>query len=235
MKLKKSNYVTAALLLFALLGGARKAEAINVLTFDGAVSQSSTFNALGFSVTSIGAGDLATVDFNQYDVIYVSQTYQELLSGPLLPALAGRASDLADYVAAGGGVVFGSPALAGGVGNNVILDPSHPILNSPNLLDVSGLGLQGLPLPVGGLLDAVATDEDGNPTIVAGEIGSGRIVGWNPDPQYESGITDAGIQLVDNSITWAAGSEAPIPEPSTIALVTVGLGGLFIARKRKQN
>jgi hypothetical protein len=235
MNLQKLKAVTAAIPVFlALTFGAGKAAAISVLTFDGAVSQSSTFNALGFSVTSIGAADLATVDFNMYDVVYISQSYQDLLSSPLLPALAGRADDLASYVSSGGGIVFGSPAIGTGPGGIVALDPSNPILNSPNPIDLSGLGLQGLPLPVGGPLNTVAVDGSGNPVLVTGELGSGRLVGWNPDSNQDSPITENGMQLVDNSINWAAGGHpSAVPEPASLALTALGIGGLIFAARRK--
>jgi hypothetical protein len=233
MPLRKS-FTSLALPLLLVLG-AGKASAINVLTFDGAVSTTTSFNALGFSVTSVSASDASSIDFSQYDVIYVSQTLQELEIGSLETALAGRAGDIAEFIAAGGGVVFGSPMLGSGSSGNLTLDALHPILHTPNTLDLSGLGFQGLPLSMDGPLNTVAVNASGDPVLVTGQFGLGRVVGWNPDPTLSTEeITQSGIELVDNSIRWAAGDDQPptVPELPTVAMTALGLGGLIFVRRR---
>lgn len=82
----------------------------------------------------------------------------------------------------------------------------------------------------------------GQNAIMAGSFGSGRVVGlsfdWGDFPW--SGVSGSGSidlnNLLLNSAAWASSSaQAPIPEPSTLALFTVGALGMlgFLRKQRK--
>lgn len=231
---KETNRAGLGIALSLLLVlGAGQARALNVLTFDtGNPERNEVVGALGFSMTRVGASGVAALDFSQFDVIYVAQSYEEFFGSSLLWSLGARAGDLQAFVSNGGGLVFGSPAAginldlnaAGGILPSL---PSHPVTDGVNL---SGLTLGGLPAVP--FLDPIAAD-GGNPVLLAGGLGDGRLVTWNPG---EVGlITDASLQLVGNSIQWAAGGTPAVPEPGTFALFGLGAASLLFLRRRKNS
>lgn len=215
----------AALVLSLTLAG--KAQALNVLTFDtGNPERNASVGALGFSVTQVGASAVGGLDFASYDVIYIAQSYEELLTSSLLGALGSRAGDLLAYIANGGGVVFGSPAVGGTAGSGITSSP-NPITSGVDLSTLSLSSLGSLPI-----FDAVAEDASGDAVILAGILGDGRVVGWNPG-EGPGLVTDESLDLVGNSITWAAGDLQAVPEPGTYALFGLGAAGLLLLRRRK--
>ena len=125
--------------------GAGKALALNILTFDiHNPDRNTTAGAIGFSVTQVGASGIADLDFGQFELIYVSQSQADFLGSPLIDALASRADDLLDYVAGGGGFVFGTP---GNNGNGMSLGQflSGRFTQSTEPVDLSLLGLGNRP------------------------------------------------------------------------------------------
>lgn len=212
--------------------GMTQVMALNVLTFDtGNPERNSTVGALGFSITQVGSGSITDIDFTLYDVIYVAQSYEEFASSGLVGALGGRVGDLADYLANGGGLVFGSPAIGNGLGGVTTTIPGVPITTG---VDLSTLGLAPLPEIPG--LDPMAGFPGGDPAILGGSIGAGRIVGWNPDPsQGQLAVTDDALTLVGNSINWASGPLPAVPEPGSFALMGLGLAGILIARRKAKS
>lgn len=212
----------------AAIAGLGQAEALNILTFDsGDADRNSSVGAFGFSMTQVGANHVAGLDFTQYDVIYISQSYEEFLSGSLFVSLGARAGDLATYVASGGGLVFGSPAIGGGLGGITAPLPG-PITQN---VDLSTLGLAPLPSLPG--LNVEAGNSLGAPTLISGSFGDGRFVGWTPDPALgDQPITQDGLTLVENSIQWASGEVPAVPEPGTFALMGLGLTGILLVRRR---
>lgn len=220
------RYGPGLVLALTLVLGAGKSQALDVLTFDtGNPERNEVIGALGFSITQVGASAVSGLDFSMYDVIYVAQSYEEFLTSSLLGALGSRSGDLAEFVANGGGIVFGSPAAGGNIGGSVVsTSPTHDVVEN---VDLSTLKLNLLPeIPI---LDPVAT-YSGTPVISTGELGDGRVVTWNPKPAGV--ITDESLQLVSNSITWASGTLESIPEPGTYALFGLGAVALFFFRRR---
>jgi hypothetical protein len=219
-----------ALAALVAMAGMGEANALNVLTFDsGDAERNSSVGAFGFSMTQVGSNHVAGLDFTLYDVIYVSQSYEEFLTSSLSASLGARAADLATYVAGGGGLVFGSPAIGGGLGGITAPVPG-PITQN---VDLSTLGLAPLPSLPG--LNVEAENALGAPTLVSGEFGEGRFVGWTPDPMLgNQPITQDGLTLVENSIQWAAGEMPAVPEPGTFALMGLGLAGILLVRRRAQ-
>jgi hypothetical protein len=216
--------LTALALVLTL--GAAPAVALNVLTFDtGNPERNSVVGGLGFSMTQVGAASVADLDFAMYDVIYIAQSYEELMTSSLLGALGSRAGDLATYVANGGGIVFGSPQIGGGFNTGLTApNPSHPVVTG---VDLSTLNLA--PLPDIGLPIAI---DDGASSILTGNLGQGTIVAWNPGQGVNS-ITDESLLLVENSINYAGGVPA-VPEPGTVALMGLGLAGIFLYRRKNK-
>lgn len=122
----------------AAIAGMGQAEALNVLIFEsGDADRKSSIGGFGFSMTQVGANHAAGLDFTLFDVIYVSQSYEEFLSGSLFTSLSARAADLAAYMARGGGLVFGSPAIGGGLGGITVPVPG-PVTQK---VDFSDMGL----------------------------------------------------------------------------------------------
>lgn len=216
-----------AFLAIALTIGAGKALALSVLSFDtGNPERNTTVGALGFSMTQVGTGAVSGLEFGAYDVIYIAQSYQEFLTSDLAWALGSRWSDINTFLANGGGLVFGSPAVGGATGSGLIApNPLNPILSG---VDLSTLGLSALP-PLPGT-DPVVTGAGGAPALVTGSD-YGNIVTWNPG-QGPGLITDESLQLVENSIQWAGGTPA-VPEPGTYALFGLGLSALAFARRKR--
>ncbi len=221
-----SKSFAAGALVLGMAAG--QAQALNVLTFDTSNPERNTsVGALGFSITQVGSSSVADLDFSAYDVIYIAHSYQEFMTSSLLGALGTRFSDLAAYVSAGGGIVFGSPAIGGVEGSGAI--GSGPIVQN---VDLNTLGLLPLlPLPTLPGLTPVAEDGFGNSTILTAGFGDGRVVGWNPiSPDLQ--VTGNSLQLVENSLNWAAGDVAAVPEPGTYALFGMGMIGLFLFRRK---
>lgn len=211
--------------------GMTQVMALNVLTFDtGNPERNSTVGALGFSITQVGAESIGEIDFTLYDVIYVAQSAEEFAAGGLAGALGTRVGDLADYLANGGGLVFGSPEIGNGLGGIGAVNPGDPITTG---VDLSTLGL--VPLPEIPGLAPIAGFPGGDPAILGGSIGGGLIVGWNPDPSQQLGVTDDALTLVSNSINWAAGPIPAVPEPGTFALMGLGLAGILFARRKAKS
>lgn len=214
-----------AVLAMLLTVGAGKALALNVLTFDtGNPERNSTVGGLGFSMTQVGAGSVSELDFSMYDVIYIAQSYEELVSSSLFGALGSRAGDLLEFVANGGGIVFGSPAIGGVTASGLTATSPNPITQN---VDLSTLSLGALP-PIGA---PVATD-DGQTALLAGTLGDGRLVAWNPG-EGPGEITSDALTLVENSINYAGGASA-VPEPGTFALMGMGVAGILFLRRKKK-
>src|SRR5687768_4418340 len=96
--------VVLSLLLVLAVGQAR---ALHVLTFDTKnPGRNEVAGGLGFSVTQVGSNAATGLDLSLFDVIYVSQTYEEFL----LWSMGLNEAALKDFVANGGGLVFGSNA-----------------------------------------------------------------------------------------------------------------------------
>lgn len=229
MNQRTSRFGFGIALSLLLVLGAGQARALDVLTFDtGNPDRNQVVGALGFSITQVGSSAVGGLDFSMYDVIYVAQSYEEFLTSSLLGALGSRAGDLAAFVANGGGLVFGSPAVGGNVGGSVVsTSPTHSVVEN---VDLSTLKLS--PLPEIPLLDPVAT-YSGSPVIYTGELGEGRVVTWNP--RGSGVITDESLQLVGNSLEWAAGGLESVPEPGTYALFGLGAAGLVFFRRRMKH
>lgn len=79
-------------------------------------------------------------------------------------------------------------------------------------------------------LTPVAADGSGN-TVFSGSLGQGNLVGWNPGSNGLA-ITDNSLQLVENSIHWAASGTPAVPEPGTYALFGLGIAGLLLVRRK---
>lgn len=212
--------------------GMTQVMALNVLTFDtGNPERNSTVGALGFSITQVGAESISGIDFTLYDVIYVAQSAEEFAAGGMAGALGSRVGDLSDYLANGGGLVFGSPEIGNGLGGIGAINPGDAITTG---VDLSTLGLVPLPEITG--LTPIAGFPGGDPAILAGSVGGGLVVGWNPDPsQGQLAVTGDALTLVSNSINWASGTIPAVPEPGTFALMGLGLAGILIARRKAKS
>lgn len=175
--------------------------------------------------TEINAAAILTVDFNLYDVVYVTDTF---LNGgtPVYAAnLNSRQGDIETYLAGGGCVIFGvqsfggdsrtngdeynflPPGLVDGqnigsqiFGDNVtITDTLHPIFAGVTNTNLSNWVTSYHGLFASGSLTTVAVGPSpGESLIRVGSFGAGKIVGWTLDPD----IHNLGTQLLRNAVNW---------------------------------
>ena len=83
-----------------------------------------------FDFTEINAAAILSVDFNAYDVVYVTDAFENFLGTPVYAAnLNSRQGDIATYLARGGCVVFGVQSFGGNFLQPMVTNTtfSHPV------------------------------------------------------------------------------------------------------------
>jgi hypothetical protein len=191
----------------------------SILTVDFASSDGlEALTNLGYSYTTLTESEFATVNFSDYDVLFIA-------SGSNTTPLYNRQADIATFVDGGGGLIT---MLAGDYGwlpvsvianscdgNGVqITDAAHLLLIGLNDVALSNWSdsYHETYSSYDGDLSALAvgTDCGDTPMLLAGQYGFGKIVvtGLDPDYHYLYGdhSTDAGT-FITNAISWAGGGK----------------------------
>ena len=171
---------------------------------------------LGYNYTLVTPAEFATVDLYQYNVLFVGWSPGDAV----VDALLARASEIADWVAAGNGIVALSEFYEsnrwdwlplwvnsyGFAGNNVqILDPTHPVMFSLTDAQLSNWGMSYHGFFVHHVWKALAWGiEISAPITLATTYGSGRIVITQQDPDWHLYYEDriGAEKLLTNMIEW---------------------------------
>jgi methionine-rich copper-binding protein CopC len=181
------------------------------------------------NVTQINVFQFATQSFNGFNAIYVDA---DALDSGGLNILQSRAADIASFVNAGGGLItdcggaFFNPDFSwvpGSAGlswvpfgdNSIMITPqgaTHPIMAGITDAGLSNwFTSQHNYFSATAGLEVLATDNFGDPDVLAGNFGSGRIVYNGIDPSFHQD-SNAGQsrQLLLQMVHWA---EPPRPVP----------------------
>lgn len=181
---------------------------------------------LGTHYERANASELTGVNFNDYTAIAVASAFGGLLTRDELDGLIARSADIEAFINGGGGLFAASECYP--CGADLLGGGSAPDLFGYLPVDVTSIGASppftvtafgsGLGLvdddmnnpthnsfdPVGGL-NVVDTDDEGNPTTLAGDVRVGE------------------------------GGFISVPEPGTLAVFGLGLLGLGAVRRRRSS
>jgi hypothetical protein len=175
---------------------------------------------IGYNYTLVSATQFATVDLFGYNVLFVGWEPTERV----VDALLARASDIAEWVAAGNGLValseFEEPSRWtwlplwvdsswGFHADNVhILNQTHPVMHDLTDAELShwGNSYHGYFISYDPGWQALAEGvEAGSPITLAADYGNGRIVITHQDPDYHLYYEkeEGAEKLLINMIEWA--------------------------------
>jgi hypothetical protein len=256
--MKKFGLLLAIAVLSMMLAVPAMAAPIRLLGIDtGTAWQYSTVTGLTnvASFTRVSEANFATVNLNDYDVLMVSETFQDggvtVPSQSTLNALFARSNDIASWLQAGHGIVALSEPI--GIGpyawlpNNIqlgvsgvamgnetvqIVDPSHPVMAglTDGNLSAWGTSSHNWFFTFTGGLSILAQNGDGDPITLAGTYGAGRVVLTTQDADFHNFYNgnETSLRLVQNAVDWVS----PVPEPSMVWLLTMGLVGVLGFRKK---
>ncbi len=203
---------------------------LEILTIDTGDSwANSTISAIpGHNVTTITAAGIGGIDFNLFDVLYVTDAFSNSSTPTWASELNARGPDIETYINGGGFVIVGVAAFSGpgrtngdeynflpsGLvdgqpigtqinGNDVVItDPVHPLFDGITSADLSNWAssYHGA-LPVG-TLPVLATNAGGQVLVRAGDVGAGGVFVWSLDPDYHHFFDDipGTLALVENAI-----------------------------------
>jgi|GEM_PF-1264058 len=181
------------------------------------------FDKLGYKYIVVSPTEFATVDLYRFNVLFVGW----IPGDAVVDALLARASDIADWVAAGNGIVaLSEPSetnrwawlplwvTSDGVGGEVvrIFDSAHPVMQNltENELSFWGASYHGCFYTRHTDWKALAWGEEaGLPITLAATYGNGRIVITHQDPDYHFYYNNelGAEKLLRNMIIWATPAE----------------------------
>ncbi len=203
---------------------------LEILTIDtGDDWANSTISAIpGHNVTTITADGIGGIDFTVFDVLYVTDAFDNPSTPTWASELIARGPDIDTYINGGGFVIVGVEAFGGGsttngdeynflpsglvdgqpvgttvVGDDVVItDPTHPLFEGITSADLSNWKASYHGLLPEGTLPVLATDPDGQVLIRGGRVGAGGVFVWSLDPDWHH-FNDAipgTLALVENAI-----------------------------------
>lgn len=206
-------------------------EMLDILAIQtGATWQNSTINEIpDITITEVDASDLMTIDFSDFDALYVSDVWDAPSTPDWAGVLNDRSKDILAYINGGGFVLMGGQ-IYGGVGTNgdeynflgglvdapagleicgddvVITEPDHPLFVGLTNSDLSDWDLSDWLCSYHGILEGtlpvLATNSGGDPVIRGGLVGAGGAFVWTLDPDFHfllNGILPA-LELVENAV-----------------------------------
>lgn len=167
---------------------------------------------------------LTTAQLAGYTAIGVASSFGGKLTRDELDALIARSDDIADFVNAGGGIFASSECFP--CGGNLLAGTTDPDLFGYLPVDVTSIGADpDFTATAFGLSLGLTNTDLNDPT----HNSFGLVGGLNVVDVDEAGnaTTLAGIVTIDD------GGFNPVPEPSTLAIVGLGLFGFALARRRR--
>ncbi|MEE9130461.1 MAG: hypothetical protein V3T84_10620 [Phycisphaerales bacterium] len=190
--------------------------------------QNSTINAIpDLNITVVSAPELMTIDFSDFDALYVSDVWNARSTPDWAGVLNDRTADILAYVNGGGFVLVGNQNYGGeGTTNGdeynflggladapadlticaedvVITEPDHPLFDGLTSEDLSDWACSYHGILDIGTLPILATNNAGDPVIRGGPVGAGGVFVWTLDPDFHFDLDDgvlAALVLVENAV-----------------------------------
>jgi thermitase len=182
---------------------------------------------LGYEYTLVTPTEFATVDLYQYNVLFIGWEPGDTL----VNALLARESEIADWVAAGNGIVALAEFdeanrwawlplwVSGSSGFHAdtvhILNPAHPVMSGLTDAELSGWGnsYHGYFISYHPAWEALAQGvEAAQPITLAATYGAGRIAITDQDPDFHLyyGYEEGAGKLLRNMIEWLLTPPVPL-------------------------
>jgi parallel beta-helix repeat protein len=200
----------------------------NLLVYGMGVSGTTqTLDNLGMAYDLVDGVGFATVDLNRYDVLFVGFTGNDPQPNDLLKPLYDRKADIDAFVRAGGGLVANSeggaiqttydwqwvpvPVISQSRGGNWIEfpAPTHLLLQGLTQQNLSEWPLYHNTFSAWTWLGGEVLMKDpgsGDDVVLAGNLGSGRMVFSGADPDFHpSNWNQSTERMLYNELYWAAG------------------------------